>query len=322
MFQDHGSSASRFLSSLPPTPTRGRALPSTPAARREQSERPRRRSSTPTMSLFGRPQPKNVPLSSTGDAVSTVEPRFHTVSTATEGGVCELRIEDVGAYGLFCGVLVGTSQCPEPRRGGLDRSALSSSSVRSTHASETHVPHAGVVRRRWVQLARQSVHEAPRLELFATRPSASASSTAEDGQPHGSAFVSVPFDTLQGVVHHNATTATLAFRATERGCDVVRKYTLCFDCPSHAFRWRLVLEAWWAGDSSSQCDPRRHQVVALRTRDLLAMADQSGSLAAGAAIGSACTWDALERSLTREVVLRRLGTLWRDVQLRLLAAAI
>jgi len=139
--------------------------------------------------------------------------------TAAEGGVCDLRVDDTGVYGLFCNVVRFEGA---PREG-------------SASPSKSRV--GPVQRRRWTQLAKPK--EGPRLEIF-------RSFLRED------ALEVIALSRLRSASCPGQSTTTLhlsfSIDEAEDGCDTL-EYTLFFDCPSNLYHIKLVLDAWWGKQS-------------------------------------------------------------------------
>lgn len=121
-------------------------------------------------------------------------------------------------------------------------------------------------------------------------------------------LVSMPLECLVDVCPQGTSALDLVFRAVtshnngddRKGKNTIQcsRYSLFFDCPSHLFRWRLVLEAWWATAPIREV----RSIVALGSSALVRL--PSG-------------WDDLPQQLARRVLEHKLGNLWPDVRARL-----
>ncbi|CAJ1373805.1 unnamed protein product [Effrenium voratum] len=221
-------------------------------------------------------------LMSSAEAAAFAATGSQAVGLASEGSVCELRIEQDGAYGAFCEVSASLEDAASP---GLRWESGSS-------------------RLRWVQLIKASPHGAPRFEVTEFQPHALQ---AESGA------ISLPLAQLDEVQMTTATSMSLAFLREEEGRPVSFRYLLHFECPSHVFRFRLVLQSWWAAEPIRET----HPVVAYIAG--MGGADASG----GPPLPDELEedgWRSLSPPLTWQVMEQRLGGLWREVRKRLEAS--
>eukprot|EP00929_Paragymnodinium_shiwhaense_P007474 TRINITY_DN111392_c0_g1_i1.p1 TRINITY_DN111392_c0_g1~~TRINITY_DN111392_c0_g1_i1.p1 ORF type:complete len:1201 (-),score=245.94 TRINITY_DN111392_c0_g1_i1:190-3708(-) len=210
---------------------------------------------------------------------------FRAVSTEMEGGVCELRVEPEGAYGLYCEVV--EEVCPlESNRAGDETLNPSFESDFSSSSSS---------RKRWVQISRANPNVLPCLEVFSTMP-VSGDDCFVASDVSGS-LERLSFETLLGVQFRQALELHLAFR--QKGSPgSIRRLLLRFDCPSYAFRWRLILQEWWAPEPLPAAE---RPVIALDCNC------RSATLAGN--------------PLTRSVLEQHFGGLWKEVQSSLESAA-
>lgn len=206
---------------------------------------------------------------------------------ASSGELCELRVQEAGAYGAFCSVgLRPSGQGEQP-------------------------PAAPVGQRRWAQLARAGSRIPPAFEVLEGRP-------AGLGDPRATPLVSHRLAELKEAALRSTTELELTFAPakppmlgesfTSAGTQVeLRQYVVRFDCPSHLFRWRLVLEAWWQPPPGA-APLREHRPVVVLT-GAAAPADEAGAFGFP------------QDKLTCGVLEVRLGALWKHVRPKLQAAA-
>eukprot|EP00931_Biecheleriopsis_adriatica_P060345 TRINITY_DN36228_c0_g1_i1.p1 TRINITY_DN36228_c0_g1~~TRINITY_DN36228_c0_g1_i1.p1 ORF type:complete len:1310 (-),score=241.42 TRINITY_DN36228_c0_g1_i1:136-4065(-) len=288
------SAASALLASLPGSAHRDRD--SSCASSQGSDHLGRRRHSTGGVSFFGQARdpssgsrsdnrhgrPKSMSMAE--ETALLAARNSLAVGLASEGAVCDLRVEPVGAYGAFCDVSVG---CEDTQ--------LTEQSWRST------------AKRRWVQLAKESPSSGPVFQLLASQPrSLKAAACAE-------LLVSLPLQRLREVTLTGAASMEVAFAEPE-GSEAARsslvRYALDFDCPSHVFRMRLVLEKWWG-----------LQPIKERCPVVVYVADQGFPSITGANLLSdeleQESWRSLSAPLGLKVLQNRLGGLWRDVRKRL-----
>ncbi|CAE6968230.1 unnamed protein product [Symbiodinium sp. CCMP2592] len=206
------------------------------------------------------------------------------IGLASEGAVCDLRIEQDGAYGAFCEVSVSVEG---PSDGQSD--------ARSLEGREGPVL-------RWVQLMKASPQATPHFQLLEWQPQ-----SIQEAVAAATPSAALSLTRLKEVQLPAAKSMSLVFSMEEGpACPRHLRYFVDFDCPSHAFRFRLVLESWWATEPIREPYP----VVAymgsgtglVRTDD-----DEDG-------------WRNLSPPLTRQVLELRLGGLWADVRRRLEAS--
>eukprot|EP00928_Gymnodinium_smaydae_P095985 TRINITY_DN8373_c0_g1_i2.p1 TRINITY_DN8373_c0_g1~~TRINITY_DN8373_c0_g1_i2.p1 ORF type:complete len:1362 (+),score=367.48 TRINITY_DN8373_c0_g1_i2:112-4197(+) len=218
-------------------------------------------------------------------------------STAAEGGLCDLRVEDLGAQGCFCDVATSlASEC--------DLDDIDALGVESFPAIQNAEFDSGMVacgdadgnlaasatRRRWVELVRDDAQVAPCLVFFSEQQRALG----------GEALSAWSFDALISLTFRGTLGLGFVFRDADpvEGEPGARRFELRFDCPSHALRWRVVLEAWWAREDL----PRgREPLIALG----------SGGAAAAKTTAFAPAGDA---RLSSRALRQALGGLWTDVQ--------
>lgn len=159
---------------------------------------------------------------------STVLDNRDAIGLASEGAVCDLRIEQDGAYGAFCQVFSSLEDVPS--------------------TSEDHP------RLRWVHLVKASPDaspefRAPYFQILEFQPSA-----LQVAHPQSySAVVSLPLSKLKEVLQMSATSMGLVFEGT--GGRPMPRYTLLFDCPSLVFRFRMVLQSWSAVEPPKEVCP-------------------------------------------------------------------
>jgi hypothetical protein len=202
-----------------------------------------------------------------------------------------LHVEDVGEHGLFCCLTVETvgvddylhegGATVEPRlsissnasdRGGdKDDDAL----ARGSAANSVLDFVRPLMRRRWVQLRKSPNDEHPCFEIYRTRPSQEldpadeqvgvAGAVASRGHVGGAnssrALQRDSLDYLKDATFHGARTLTLAFGSFEGR--TLRVCCLKFDCPSQAYRWRQILQSWWA---SEEMPPMARNIASIKPR--------------------------------------------------------
>lgn len=175
-------------------------------------------------------------------------------------------------------------------------------------------PAAPVGQRRWAQLARAGNRSPPVFDVLEGRP-------AGLGDPRAAPLVSHRLDALRDAALRSTTELELTFAclqpavlgesftsAKSSGSAVdLRQYVVKFDCPSHLFRWRLVLERWWQ-PPPGVAPLREHRAVVVLTSEA-APAEEAGAPGFP------------QDQLTCGVLERRLGALWSNVRPRLQAAA-
>jgi len=156
---------------------------------------------------------------------------------------------------------------------------------------------------RWVQLIKASPPATPHFQLLESQPQAVQDAISCD------TATTLPLTRLKEVQLPSATSMILVFSNEEGPASTTAwRYSIEFDCPSHVFRFRLVLESWWATEPIREPFP----VVAYMGP-------------AGAGLGSRADdeedgWRNLSPPLTRQVLEMRLGGLWNDVRRRLEAS--
>jgi len=249
--------------------------------------RPKRQFSMPAISPFGLPSSgpaSEVRRRKSEQHLSSVGGESQwSVRTAAAGGVCSLDVEHSGAYGVFCAVfrcqaMLTSAQCFMP-------------SMR---------------RWRWAQLYRASARAPPRFEVLRSKPSSAAAKDLV-------MLESVPLQLLHRVLIHGTTSLLLSFREQafsendqsdlDAPSNGTVTYCISFECPSHLFRWRLVLEAW-----SSVHLPELPPIVTM---------DFGQGVVSSNVFPASHEWDGLLEQLDRETLQRRLGGLWRNVRIRL-----
>lgn len=275
-----------------PTTPRGSLPPSSPPMRRSNSgpalvrqslsgplARPDARTSSP------RAPPPMMVVERRGSAPQRVR-------TAEEGGVCDLFVDEVGVYGLFCCVSMSTVEAADCTQASCTFAVYDADtpfdSLCATASGRDGTASPAGERRRWVQLARRSAIKPASLEVFRTMQGGSEALRSES------------FGTLLHVAFLGALLLRLAFRDSGGR---VRLYKLRFDCPSNAFRWRRVLREWWAWGAAGAPATAERPVVALTS--------------AAAVVGAVAWGEALPPRLDTGVLETRLGGLWRTVQPRL-----
>eukprot|EP00927_Polykrikos_kofoidii_P059976 TRINITY_DN55059_c0_g1_i1.p1 TRINITY_DN55059_c0_g1~~TRINITY_DN55059_c0_g1_i1.p1 ORF type:complete len:1344 (-),score=176.14 TRINITY_DN55059_c0_g1_i1:35-4066(-) len=273
-----------------------------PASRRSTSSGPEVDKST----LSARSTTPSVASS----ASAAVDRGKTAVKVASEGDVCELRVQDVGAYGLFCGVVFEADSAPE-EVGSWATSSVARSCVTGLDTplglgqSSFKIPVLADPKRRWVQLSRGDPREPPRFQIFTSAQLPEASVGQEHvRQPSGGAHassnaslcVSHCFEALLRVDALSFTALRFSFVGDDDSTTL--RYTLYFDCPSHLHRWRFVLEGWWAAEIESQVD---RPVVAIEPDPII----------------PECKFGPHPVRLHRDALEARLGGLWREVYLRL-----
>ncbi|CAK9094904.1 Uncharacterized protein SCF082_LOCUS44589, partial [Durusdinium trenchii] len=197
------------------------------------------------------------------------------IGLASEGAVCDLRIEQDGAYGAFCEAWISLEDV--------------------TPSSDLRVED-GPSRMRWAHLVKASPEAAPQyrapyFQLLEFQPTQAVGAEAA---------ISVPLFKLKEVLQLSASSMALIFASEGRQI----RYTLKFECPSHVFRFRLVLQSWSAVDPGKELGP----VVAFMSGGQgLEELEEYG-------------WRNLSPALTWQVLEQRLGGLWREVRKRLEAS--
>lgn len=205
------------------------------------------------------------------------------IGLASEGAVCDLRIEQDGAYGAFCEISVSVQG---PSDGQSDARSLE--------------PREGPVVR-WVQLMKASPQATPHFQLLEWQPQ-----SIQEAVAAATPSAALSLARLKEVQLPAAKSMSLLFLDEGPAGPRHLRYFVDFDCPSHAFRFRLVLESWWATEPIREPYP----VVAY--------------MGCGAGLGRTDDdedgWRNLSPPLTRQVLELRLGGLWADVRRRLEAS--
>jgi len=236
------------------------------------------------------------------EATSLAVRNSGALGLAAEGALCELRVEQVGAYGAFCTVSVSWegSQQLDPAR---QRNAAPSGDASFSQ------PRRGKLRplRRWAQLVKVEPQEAPAFQIFRARPQ-ELQVVPRTAREDNSTLVSVPLTNLREVTLTGAASLELVFapQPHEGLPENSLRYSLSFDCPSHLFRWRLVLESWWAPQPIKELRPVVLYVPLGMNCSSLEFEDDS--------------WRNIAGPLTRQALEQRLGGLWKDARKRLEAA--
>eukprot|EP00930_Biecheleria_cincta_P057419 TRINITY_DN43358_c0_g1_i1.p1 TRINITY_DN43358_c0_g1~~TRINITY_DN43358_c0_g1_i1.p1 ORF type:complete len:1284 (-),score=266.81 TRINITY_DN43358_c0_g1_i1:135-3986(-) len=242
------------------------------------SENPRRYRPSVGLSLFGEAPSEQMPV----PRMRFEEDACYALGLASEGALCELRVEQVGAYGAFCNVVRQKEPGAQPSK----------------------------PRRRWLHLSKASPQETPLFQLLHAQP-ASAQAVPDATQKRN---VSLPLASLKEASFKSAASLDLVFSGGSGGDgpEVLVQYSLSFDCPSHLFRVRLVLERWW--------DQQQFQEL----RPVVTYTPSARSERPGATpreqLPEENSWRGLAGPLRREVLEARLGGLWSDVRKRLEAA--
>lgn len=202
------------------------------------------------------------------------------IGLASEGSVCDLRIEQDGAYGAFAEVWIHQdSEVPR---------------------LEDEAP-----RLRWVHLVKANVDAAPEFrapyfQILEFQPSLAVQVSIS------SEAVSIPLSRLKEVLQLSATSMALVFFTEGKPtAQSAIRYTLKFDCPSHVFRFRMVLQSWSAVEPSKEMGP------------VVAYISNGGQ---GLDELEEYGWRNLSTPLTWPVLEQRLGGLWREVRKRLEAS--
>merc|ERR1719491_2784962 len=149
--------------------------------------------------------------------------------------------------------------------------------------------------RRWVQFARERPGAPAQFKVMRSRPSKVR---------HSSTLESFTLSQLQKASATETTELELVFLGDQvldeqtAGSGVIR-YSLRFDCPSHLFRVKRVLEDWWAPAQL----PEKRPIVGLS-------GTHPDKPPLDTAIGS---WGGLQSHLTKHVLEARFGTLWAEV---------
>lgn len=223
------------------------------------------------------------------------------VSIASEGGVCELFVEDSGAYGCFACIALSP-----PIRGSTI------SNTQSLSPTQVAPPQ-----RRWVQLVREGFRCQPHFQILPMSPAGNS-----PGSSATSVLEHLSLSDLREVVPRGTTELGLSFQAMNSGA---RRYWLTFDCPSHVFRWRRVLEAWWAPAPI----PGERPVIAVGGITCRGGCDFDPGIdpdvRSAAATPSAiadCQMAVASSRMSLGTLGARLGGLWGDMRPRLEAASL
>lgn len=279
----------------------------------------------PSISPFGSQAARTSSSSSRAPPPSRLPDKDEApLGLASDGALFALRVAEAGAYGAFCEVhwRMEDAHVPTPSEGGSLPCSLSlASSVAAAPALATAPARTGR-RRRWAQLVRDGPTEAASLQLLSGSPRfpAETDGNADASQVWAapSRLASLPLTALAEVRFTGCASLDLVFRTKGsagiceigdpeevcRGTAGRLRFSLHFDCPSHLFRWKLVLESWWSTEAIQAILP----IVVLRSRSFSENIAEDG-------------WVDLPGPLTRQALSQRLGGLWQDVRIRLEAGS-
>mmetsp|Transcript_57889 Transcript_57889/g.108992 ORF Transcript_57889/g.108992 Transcript_57889/m.108992 type:complete len:200 (+) Transcript_57889:3-602(+) len=152
-----------------------------------------------------------------------------------------------------------------------------------------------LARRRWVQFSRARPGLPALFEVMRSCPSEAR---------HASTLETLTLSQLHKATLADTTELHMVFVAgnavdEETPCSDFVCYSLRFDCPSHLFRAKRVLEDWWAPAQL----PEKRPILSLCG----AHPDRPQDTAAG-------SWGSLPSQLSNLVLETRLGPLWREVK--------